>query len=124
MSIRSFLENKRDWAKEERVALRPRTLREEAGGLAAETTERRRGARWGPAVLQLPCALPRALGTMRLWIRPTACSSPAPWPLPPLPPGSRPLRRPLSFRVSGGRGHVWGQVYHLAGGSRFQGKED
>lgn len=30
----------------------------------------------------------------------------------------------VSFRVSGGRGHVWGQVYHLAGGSRFQGKGD
>ena len=26
----------------------------------------------------------------------------------------------VSFLVSGGRGHMWGQVYHLAGGSRFQ----
>lgn len=27
----------------------------------------------------------------------------------------------VSFLVSGGRGHVWGQVYHLAGGGRSQG---
>lgn len=52
-----------------------------------------------PVVLQLLCALPQALGTMRLWIRPTACSSRAVCHLPPLPPGSRPLRRPLFLSV-------------------------
>ena len=53
-------------------------------------------------------------------MRPTACSSQAA--SPPTPATWLPAteKASVSFLVSGGWGHVWGQVYHLAGGSRFQ----
>lgn len=102
MSIRSFLENKLDWAKEEKVSLRPCT-QVGTGGLVGETTERRhRGEESG---LEASCASAavrfasgsgdhEAVDQANCMFQPGCVCH-----LPPLPLGSRLLRRPLFLSV-------------------------
>lgn len=92
-------------------------------GSAAPGPRDSRGPR-GPAVFQLLRTSPRALGTPRLRIRPAACPDQAVCGSPPSPATwlSATEKASVICLVSGGRGHVWGQVYHLAGGEHIPGK--
>lgn len=68
VSLRSFLENRCGLGR-----------RGEKSGLVGrdhqEKVQRKRERLWEPAGFQLLCTVPQALGTWRLFLRPTACSN-------------------------------------------------
>lgn len=118
MSFRLDWVKRRKWV--ETYKLQGREL-----GLAGR--DHREGTKEGeavrPVVFQLLCAVPPALGTPGLRIRPTACSGQAVCHLTPLPPGLSTEKASVSFLESGSTGHVWGQVYSLAGKADSRGAE-
>lgn len=124
MGIRPLLQNSFGWRQRGRVGLRPHRLQGGGGGggLGGGPTGKRDTGKAGvQSQLCFSCCAPaQALGTERLLLGPAGphpgCVSPptpATW-----------LSATEEASVSGGRGHVWGQVYRLVGvGEQIPGKQ-
>lgn len=122
-SVSSLRENRLHEGGKEKVGLRAYPGRESGSPVGPPSDGTEESTRLRDAVVPqlLRCALGPALGTRSLLMRPTVCAGQAV--TPPTPTTWLPAteKASVSFLASGGRGHVWGQVCHLAGAADSRG---